>query len=214
MVALTISGLVDVSDDGHATHLAALVGVLFTHVCHFLSSLVLYQLGLHIWADSNWALVSALLHVLSPAGLFLSAPYAESPFSLLSFVGWLLLVKSCSGPRTIARDVLTLSAGVVFGLATVFRSNGLLNGAPFAFESLLTLYHLVEDLETNSSVTHIRRLVVLGLSGLLVAAGYLIPQAFAYKTYCAGHDGTGLEARPWCLSFVPSIYGFVQREYW
>ncbi|KAJ4393354.1 ER membrane glycoprotein subunit of the GPI transamidase complex-like protein [Gnomoniopsis smithogilvyi] len=216
--ALTILGLVDASSncDGAATaHLAALIGVLITHSCHFLSSLVLYQLGLHIWADSTWALVSALLHVLSPAGLFLSAPYQESPFSLLSFIGWLLLVKSClNGHGPISRDVLTILAGVSFGLATVFRTNGLLNGVPFAFECLRTLYHLVEDLEPSSSVAHIRRLAVLGLSGLFVAAGSLVPQFFAYRIYCTGRDVAGPQVRPWCLSFVPSIYNFVQKEYW
>ncbi|KAJ4414315.1 ER membrane glycoprotein subunit of the GPI transamidase complex-like protein [Gnomoniopsis sp. IMI 355080] len=217
--ALTILGLVDAPNSdgaGAATaHLAALVGVIITHGCHFLSSLVLYRLGLHVWADSTWALVSALLHVLSPAGLFLSAPYQESPFSLLSFFGWLLLVESClDARRLISRDVLTLLAGVSFGLATVFRTNGLLNGAPFAFEFFRTLYHLVEDLEPSSSVTHIRRLAVLGFSGLFVAAGSLVPQFFAYRIYCTGRDGAGPEVRPWCLSFVPSIYNFVQKEYW
>ncbi|CAN8098103.1 unnamed protein product [Discula destructiva] len=207
------------SEDGTA-HLAALVGVVFTHVCHYLSSLVLYQLGLSIWADSSWALASALLHVLSPAGLFLSAPYAESPCSLLSFAGWLLLVRSCSGAasrRPIARDALTLLAGISFGLATWFRTNALLNGAPVAFEALRTLYHLVEDPEPGSSVSHIRRLIVLGLAGIFVAAGTLIPQYFAYRTYCmasVSDAGAGSPIRPWCLNLVPSIYNFVQREYW
>lgn len=205
--------------DDDAAHLAALVGVLFTHVCHYLSSLVLYRLGLAVWADSTWALVSALLHVLSPAGLFLSAPYAESPCSLLSFTGWLLLVTSCSRSRPISRDVLTLLAGVSFGLATFFRTNALLNGAPFAFEALLALYGLVEDLEPGSTATHVRRLAVLGAAGLCVAAGTLGPQSLAYRTYCtasaaAGHDGAGPSVRPWCDSFLPSIYNFVQREYW
>lgn len=205
-------------------HLAALVGVLITHSCHYLSSLVLYQLGLHIWQDATWALVAALLHVLSPAGIFLSAPYQESPCALFSFVGWHLLVKSCQGGRsggdprdssTRRRDVLTLFAGVSFGIATLFRTNGLLNGAPFAFEVLVALYHLVEDLEPGSSLAHIRRLAVLGLSGLIVAAGSVVPQFLAYRIHCTGKDvAPGLDVRPWCLSLVPSIYNFVQKEYW
>lgn len=193
----------------------SLIGIVFTNACHFLSALALYHLGLHVWADSTWALVAALLHVLSPAGLFLSAPYGESPFALLSFLGWLLLVKSCTVSKSAASvrsDALTLLAGASFGLATVFRTNGLLNGAPLAFDFLRTLYHLVEDLGPDTSPTHIRRLAVLGLSGLFVAAGSIIPQFVAYNTYCAGSDG--VEIRPWCLSLVPSIYNFVQRHYW
>lgn len=199
----------------------SLIGVIFANGCHFLSTLVLYQLSLHLWADSTWALAAALLHVLSPAGLFLSAPYAESPFSLLSFVGWLLLAKSCtrssSSAASSSRDALTLLAGISFGLATVFRSNGLLNGAPFAFEFLLTCYHLVEDVDHGRTPAYIKRLAVLGFSGLFVAAGTLIPQFVAYKTYCSTGslpESAGADVRPWCLSLVPSIYNFVQRHYW
>lgn len=206
------------NDDGAAAHLSALVGIVFTTLCHYLSSLVLYQLGLAIWADGPWALVSALLHVLSPAGLFLSAPYAESPCALLSFAGWFLLVSSCAaGRRPLASDALTLLAGASFGLATWFRTNGLLNGAPFAFEALRSVYHLVEDLEPGSTAMHLRRLAVVGVAGVFVAAGTVVPQFLAYRVYClapVGLDGAGPPVRPWCFGFVPSIYNFVQREYW
>lgn len=127
-------------------------------------------------------------------------------------------MKSCRGgggaQQIFSRDVLTLLAGVSFGIATLFRTNGLLNGAPFAFEFLVTLYHLVEDLEPGSSVASLRRLIVLGLSGLFVAAGSVVPQFLAYRIYCTREGGAGLDVRPWCSSLVPSIYNFVQREYW
>lgn len=221
--ALAYLGLVATSPHDVA-HLVPLVGVVFTNACHLSSSLILYQLGLLLWADSTWALVAALLHILSPAGLFLSAPYAESPFSLLTFVGWLLLAKSCSRPGSTSASVashgLILLSGITFGLATVFRTNGLLNGAPFAFEFLLTLYRLVEDPDMGKTPAYLTKIVVLGLSGLSVAAGFIIPQFWAYRTYCSGplaDASPGLvavEPRPWCLSLVPSIYNFVQRHYW
>lgn len=220
-VVLAALGLVNpsASNDGSA-YLEALVGVLFTNVCHYLSALVLYQLGRRLLADSRWALCAALLHVLSPAGLFLSAPYAESPFALLSFVGWLLLVASCTSPSTatssgLSRDALTLLSGIVFGIATVFRTNGLLNGTPFAFEFLSTLYHLVEDIDYAKTPTYLRRLVVLGLSGLSVAAGSLVPQFVAWRLYCSSPDAMASDARPsWCLNLIPSIYDHVQYKYW
>lgn len=194
--------------------------MLFTNTCHYLSTLVLYQLGRQVWADARWALCAALLHILSPGGLFLSAPYAESPFSLLSFVGWLLLVTSCRCGTTriiasgLSRDILTLLAGAVFGLATVFRTNGLLNGTPFAFEFLSTLYHLVEDLDYAKTPSYLRKLVVLGLSGLLVAAGSAVPQFIAYRMYCSS-PAAASDARPsWCLNIVPSIFNHVQQQYW
>lgn len=190
-----------------------LIGVIFSNTCHLLSVLVLYRLGLQVWNDSGWALVAALLHVLSPAGLFLSAPYAESAFSLFSFSGWLLLVRSCAASSPTSRDALTLLAGATFGIATYFRTNGLLNGAPFAFDFLLTLYKLVEDLDQSRTPGYIRRLFALGISGLSVAAGSVVPQVLAYQVYCAGGPGS-FGVRPWCNGFVPSIYNYVQRQYW
>lgn len=206
--ALVTLGLVSPPSE-NAPYLEALIAVVFTNLCHFLSTLVLYHLSLRVWGDAFWALCAALLHVFSPAGLFLSAPYTESPFSLLTFIGWLLLVKSCTASN-LSRDVLTLLAGGLFGLATVFRTNGLLNGTPFAFEFLSTLYCLVEDMDYDKTPAYIRRLVVLGLSGIFVAAGSFVPQFVAYRMYCS----SALEVRPWCVGLMPSIFNYVQQQYW
>ncbi len=65
------------------------------HVSHLLSVVVLYRLGKLVWADGRLAFLAASLHIFSPAGLFLSAPYAESTFSLLSFVGFYILALAC-----------------------------------------------------------------------------------------------------------------------
>ncbi|KAI3395231.1 hypothetical protein diail_1657 [Diaporthe ilicicola] len=215
--ALRIPRLGLLTSPDASTHLEALVGVIFSNACHLLSALVLYQLGLHIWKDSRWALVASLLHVLSPAGLFLSAPYAESACSLLSFTGWLLLVKSCvktgTSVSSLPRDALTILAGLFFGLATYFRTNGLLNGAPLAFDFLSTFYQLTEDLDHRKTPDYLRRLVVLGIAGLSVAAGSVLPQYLAYQTYCSTASAAS-ETRPWCTHIVPSIFNFVQRQYW
>lgn len=197
--------------------LVSSIGVVIAHVCHLASCFVLYQLGLLIWDEKTWALAAALLHVFSPAGLFLSAPYAESPHSLLAFVGWLLLARSCTRPRShgalapATSHLLTLLSGIVFGLATVLRSNGLLNGLPFACDFLVTFYCLVEDPELSRTPAYLIKLGVVGLSGLFVAAGYAGPQVWAYKTYCSGSLA---QPRPWCRDLLPSIYSYVQRQYW
>lgn len=191
-------------------HLEPLAGIIIAHTCHLLSVLVLYELGLRIWQDRKWAFVAALLHVLSPAGLFLSAPYAESPFSLLTFTGYLFLVRSCDGSSSpIRRDALTLLAGVAFGIATAFRTNGLLNGVPIAVDFLVAFYDLVEG--DGPVSVGIRRLLALGTSGLCVALGSAMAQFLAYQTYCSGSSD---EIRPWCTRLVPSIYNYVQKEYW
>lgn len=221
MLVLSLLGLPPPDNDGNA-YLEALAGVILANTCHYLSALVLYHLGRRlVGMHPRWALAAALLHVLSPAGLFLSAPYAESPYALLSFTGWLLLVSSCRpGTPGWGADALTLLSAVAFGIATVFRTNGLLNGAPFAFEFLATVYRLVEDLDYAKTPTYLRRLTVLGLSGLLVAAGSVVPQFVAWRVYCTTPEANdtatalGLVTPSWCGNLVPSIYGHVQYKYW
>lgn len=195
------------------TPLIPLTAILLTNTAHLLAVFTLYNLTQQIWShDTTWSLLTAILHILSPAGLFLSAPYAESPFALLTLTGWLLLAHSCTATTTTAkRDALTLLAGAIFGLATAFRTNGLLNGTFFALDFARSVYRLVEDVDPTSSLPQLWRLLVLGVSGLLVAAGSLAPQFVAWRWYCSGAVDV---RRPWCEGWVPSIYNFVQREYW
>ncbi|KAI1772215.1 glycosyltransferase family 76 protein [Hypoxylon cercidicola] len=187
-------------------YLESVIGICIAHTSHLLSTLVLYKLGLVIWKNQRLSFVSALLHILSPAGLFLSAPYNESTYALLSFSGYLFLAKGLLGQkRTFAHDVSLVASGMWFGFATTFRSNGLLNGIPFATA-------LVQELFTTPSLSSIRRCCALILGGLAVAAGFLIPQLAAYQTFCSAPSPNKL--RPWCTHGLPSIYSFVQEHYW
>lgn len=192
----------------------ALAGVLIANTSHLLSALVLYRLGLLLsHGNRKLSLVAALLHVISPAGLFLSAPYAESTFALLSFTGYLLFAKryTTTTTTTLLRDVYTVLAGLVFGLATSFRSNGILNGVPFAWEFIQALPELFQFGRPGWMDT-VQQLVALGLGGLAVAAGSVIPQVVAYRWYCNPESPS--DTRPWCEGYLPSIYTFVQQHYW
>ncbi|KAH8879600.1 glycosyltransferase family 76 protein [Thozetella sp. PMI_491] len=221
--ALRSAGLV--SDDSLGDlPLESLVGVLVANASHLLSVLVLYQLGIVVWGDRKRSLLAAVTHVLSPAGLFLSAPYAESTCALLSFTGYLLLAYSCHAAvhSTTRSNLLTLLAGATFGLATAFRSNGILNGLPFAWEVVRELAAFVQPpqaqaSEVKSIISVLQRLIVLGFSGMFVALGYVIPQAVAYQQFCVyppGSSATNGPPRPWCTRHLPSIYAFVQVHYW
>ncbi len=205
-----------------------LVGIIVANLSHFLSAIALYRLGLLVWRGHPaqgpaLSLVAAILHVISPAGLFLTAPYAESSCALLTFTGYLLYARSClaSCSSAAARDGYVILAGVSFGLATAFRSNAILNGIPFAWEVLQLLPRLASGVfgrggerpAADSIVNAVRRLVALGVGGVAVAAGSVIPQAVAYQRFCA--DPLGAEPRrPWCQGYLPSIYTFVQGHYW
>ncbi|KAK0629031.1 GPI mannosyltransferase 2 [Bombardia bombarda] len=223
--------LTTTSDDGSGNPLPeALTGILVAHTAHLLSALVLYRLTLLIFrGNSKLALVTALLHIISPAGVFLSAPYAESGCALLSFTGYLLYAQSClaESKSTLKRDGYVMLAGISFGLATVFRSNALLNGIPFAWEVLQHLPRLFTAITTtmntpsDSAVSTIRRLFALGFGGAAVAAGSIVPQAVAYQRFCGGgfpflstSSDAAAEPRLWCQGYMPSIYTFVQQHYW
>lgn len=195
----------------HYDGLEGLVGILIAHVAHLLSILVLYSLTLTLFPSKKFALVTALLHIISPAGIFLSAPYAESSTAFLTFLGVLIFTKSfASGTskRTLGHDLLILISGVVFGVATTFRSNALLNGLLLLEEAFRTLV----SLGNGSNINTFRRLIITGLGGICVGIGFLTPQYIAYQEYCGA---TGVEdTRTWCKNTIPSVYSFVQAYYW
>ncbi|KAK3984585.1 glycosyltransferase [Cladorrhinum sp. PSN332] len=195
--------------EGEGALYEALGGVFVANAAHLLSAFVLYRLGCLVLGNKKVSLLGAVLHVFSPAGLFLSAPYAESSFALLSFLGYLLFALSCVTERqSVYRDSGLVLSGILFGLGTFFRSNGILNGIPFACEVIRHLPSL-----PRRPVDTVRRMIALGVGGVCVAAGSAIPQAIAYQRLCSDASGLG-ELRPWCQSFLPSIYTFVQEHYW
>ncbi|KDN66315.1 putative mannosyltransferase [Colletotrichum sublineola] len=210
---LVVSGLVKFARllgiDGDGTGaLEAALGIVVAHAAHLFAALMLHDLTLNLFSRPRLAFLSALLHVLSPAGLFLSAPYAESLCAFFSFAGYYVLAcvsdKSKGSLRWTAGQLL---AGATFGLATASRSNGLLNGLPFAIECLMILRSL---LASPTSLVNFAALFGPIVGGLLVATGSVVPQALAWLRYCSGAS----EARPWCTRTVPSIYSFVQEHYW
>ncbi|KAL8760646.1 MAG: hypothetical protein Q9184_003183 [Pyrenodesmia sp. 2 TL-2023] len=67
------------------------------------------------------AFVSACLHIISPAGLFLSAPNAESSFAFLNFSGYYLYalgLQAHQDGRANLRDAMVVLSGLFFGVST------------------------------------------------------------------------------------------------
>ena len=162
--------------------------------------------------------MAAALHIFSPAGVVLSAPYTESLFGLLSFAGTGLLLYGIRAPcerRNSLQDLFVLAAGGVLGLATTTRSNGLFSGLMIAYEFTLELYKLFRTIPSFSTSFPIwRRLISLGFAGIFVGAGFAIPQVIAFFDLCK-KDSNGRYQRAWCNSRpLPSIYTWVQKHYW
>ncbi|KAL1965050.1 hypothetical protein VTN77DRAFT_6110 [Rasamsonia byssochlamydoides] len=193
----------------------ALVAVGISHLSHFLSVLSLYALTKTIFgAETNaqraFCLVSAALHIISPAGAFLSAPYGESLFSFLNLTGFCLYLSAVFDEdtgRRISRDVKFLAAAVLFALATTVRSNGILSGCLFAYDAALGVARVITR---GFSLEVMHRLFVVVLGGSIVALGMVGPQYVAFMAYCTNSD----LSRPWCKQLIPSIYGWVQAHYW
>jgi Gpi18-like mannosyltransferase len=195
----------------------AQAGIGLSMLCHYLSVIVLYKLSVKLFSGKPptqsriLSFVATSLHIINPAGAFLLAPYSEAMFSLLNFAGFYLYLDSLvASGQGLQRDLRTLFAGVIFGLATTVRSNGILSGIPFAYSAATTL---LETFKCSVEPRIVRRLLFIILGGSFVALGGAFPQYVAYVEYC-GLDSPDTQLRPWCTSFLPSIYSWVQSHYW
>lgn len=199
----TTTGVLDQAD----------VAIGIANLSHLVSVLVLYRLVQLLNRHShNLPFVAACLHILAPGGLFLSAPYAESLFSLLNFSGMLAYCESRqAGVATLLRrDVLLLASGMLFGFAATVRSNALFSGILFAYDAIAAVAQLPRLLVSSSGL---RYLTCLVLAGTCVAIGFALPQYVAYTEYCTGAVSSA-HRRTWCDALPPSIYTFVQKYYW
>ncbi|KAK8165096.1 hypothetical protein BKA80DRAFT_309238 [Phyllosticta citrichinensis] len=182
---------------------------IIANASHLLSVLALYHLMRRLFpASTKIPFLTAALHVLSPAGLFLTAPYGEAPFSLLNFLGLLSFchARQLNGTQPVIYLWCMLTTGLCFGLATAVRSNGLLNGLILLYDAPEILHGLLSSPRKTPSL---RSLAAYALAGVLTASGLVVPQWIAYQHYC-----TAETPRPWCNKSLPSIYTFVQHHYW
>ncbi|KAI8935213.1 hypothetical protein NX059_007802 [Plenodomus lindquistii] len=191
-------------------------GVIVSNLCHLLSVLVLSRLLTLVLTSPrrhHVAFVASVLHILTPASLFMSAPYAESAFSLFNMTGMLCYAKSKlrarSGHASLLEDAYKLGSGFFFASATLMRSNGLLSG-------FILLYDLGSYIPLLSamqlSYRNVRSMFIICVAGMLVMCGFVGPQYVAYQEFC--HSESGLPLRPWCDRSFPSIYSWVQSHYW
>lgn len=193
----------------------AYLGVAIAHGCHLGSVLILFYLSECISSSKSgrvhkdFALLAAAFHIISPAGMFLSAPYAEGPFALFNFLGFYLYIKARrKHEKASGGSLLMLASALAFGLATTLRSNGLLSGSLFVYDAISEVYYLVKGYDKRSGL---RRLCATIMAGSVMALGMLVPQYIAYVEYCGA---SASDPRPWCSNWLPSIYTWVQKHYW
>ncbi|KAI1977423.1 ER membrane glycoprotein subunit of the GPI transamidase complex-like protein [Ophidiomyces ophidiicola] len=146
----------------------AVVGIVVSHLAHYLSVLVLYRLTQTIFGDKKYPnqlpFLSAALHIISPAGAFLSAPYGEPVFALLNILGYyvyFLALKYDRQSSLLPRDLSFIASGCIFAVASTVRSNGILGGMLFAYDAVLRAFEIVQT--RHISLPVFRRLVFVGL---------------------------------------------------
>ena len=194
----------------------ALTGVAVSHLSHLGAVVTLYILVQRIIPSDQTvkrqiAFTAACLHIISPAGIFLSSPYGESTFAFTAFLGILCYVRAQEHSFLPAQQsalptaVWTILSGLSFAISTLIRSNGLLHGTIFLIDALTTLRAM---LITRKAV-HFFHLSSIVIAGSFIALAFALPQTIAYYEFC-----TPFKTRPWCSYRIPSIYSWVQKHYW
>lgn len=174
-----------------------IAGMIVSHLSHFISVALLWEVASRL-TNKKAAFLAAALHIISPAGIFLSAPYAEAPFSALNMLGFWLYLKAIEQNDALEQFVTFAASGISFGVATMLRSNGIFSGLVFLIDAV--------SLVAQGKIS--TRLFATIIAGFYVAVGFALPQFLAYREYC--REGT----REWCTSRLPLIYSFVQSHYW
>lgn len=98
-----------------------------------------------------------------------------------------------------------LLSGLLFGVATTIRGNGLLSGLLYGLEGVKELI--------ESTNPRFRRLSSIVLGGSLMALCAMLPQVLAYSDFCVNVNPSEKQ-RPWCSHQIPSIFSWVQSHYW
>lgn len=98
-----------------------------------------------------------------------------------------------------------LLSGILFGVATTIRGNGLLSGLLYGLEGFKEII--------ESTNPRFRQLSSIVLGGSLMAFYAMLPQFLAYSDFCVNVIPSE-KRRPWCSHQIPSIYTWVQSHYW
>ncbi|KAL1743138.1 glycosyltransferase family 76 protein [Schizophyllum fasciatum] len=167
-------------------------GALLVLLCD--TTLVMYDLSLHLLGNRDVALLSAMLSLLpsSPATLRL-VPYAEPFFTYLSYKGMLFCVRK-----------QWLLAAVSFATAGLFRSNGV-TLAGFLIWGMLVSPVLEGKAKNVNFITAFKCATLV----MLVFAPFTYHQYTGYRAFC-----TTSNKPEWCNNALPLIYSHVQSAYW
>lgn len=184
---------------------AVLCGLFFNIFCCVCSCALFFSLSKHVLKDSRLAAASTLLYCFTPASVFHTALYTEPLFGLLTLLGLYLL--HCKRWPLVAAVAFAASSGV--------RSNGMLNAGFLLHEGGRALLACRSSGKRGNREVWASAVAIVAQTASAVALTllpYIAFQLYAYSVFCKGAYAT--EPRPWCASWPPFAYGFVQKHYW
>lgn len=203
------------------------------------AAVALYDLTAFALNDRELAFTSAMLFCFNPASIFFIAPYSETLFSYLTFLGMLKALrffKKYSNPGSVytSDDLLGL---VPIALSTATRSNGLLNIC-FLLYTFICSYTVSNQRINRCYQTYFSKTKLLCLmltSTIFCLLPFLIFQIYSYATFCKSFPVGSLSDevlkqakdnewilpgqhakynQSWCNDLVPLAYNYVQKHYW
>jgi phosphatidylinositol glycan class V len=153
--------------------------ILLGCVCHYIAVIALYRASLNATSSERISKIASILHIVSPAGIFLCIGYTEPLFCALTFSGLAMLHKR---PKL---------ATFLFGLSGLTRATGIIN----------VFYFFPKRPDPA-------RLIKAGLSAAIICGPWFLTQIVAYIQYCPGRPWC-TRFPPVIYSFVQDHYWHV-----
>ncbi len=206
--------------EGTAGHINLIItGCIVSAVSFLVATCALHQIIKNIFHGRPNARKEANFTVIAfcwnPAGVFFSVCYTESIFAALVFTSVAILYS----PNRRKRFWGWISA-FIFGIATLTRSNGILNILLVAHRGFTRIVEGYRR-KDHSVVKTFGLFLETVLQVILVVAPLTLFQLSCYRVFCLRNGEHASIIHPWCtekpsiLSFgYPSLYSWVQKRYW
>ncbi|CCG81249.1 Putative uncharacterized protein [Taphrina deformans PYCC 5710] len=150
--------------------------ILLGTLCHYIAVIMFYRVSLQTTGSERISKVATLLHIISPAGIFLCTGYTEPMYAALTFAALSILH---SHPYL---------AACLFGLSGLTRTTGIISA----------LYFLPKRPEPL-------RMLKTAVYGGIVCLPWLSTQAYAYYLFCPDRPWC-TNSPPFIYSFVQDQY--------
>lgn len=196
-------------------------------------------------SDDRYAETVVWWFCFNPASIFFSSCYSESLFAALTLIAVLVIEYrsqkyiNCHPPAIKSKRFvfeplnqlnrliyIVLPALIPLALASATRSNGLITIGFVIFQFLVKYATILfTDRQPwtwpvyfSVSLELIQDVLVLIMSSVLAASGYISFQIHSFVLFCTNSRytkaGTGLSRPLWCNNTIPHPYGHVQAKYW